>query len=74
MTNNLRWKQVDMRSDEQTQETLALLKILAIGEKQIAAEQTFPVADLIGELRSRRLTTEAPIVGRGGRGARTKKQ
>ena len=43
----------DIRSYEQTQETLALLKILALGNRQIEAGQVQPAADVIARLRER---------------------
>ena len=43
----------DIRSYEQTQETLALLKILALGSRQIEAGQMQPAADVIARLRER---------------------
>lgn len=43
----------DIRSYEQTQETLALLKILALGGRQIEAGQVQPAADVIARLRER---------------------
>lgn len=43
---------VDVHSYEETQETLALLQILAIAEKEIENGQTYPIADVIAELRS----------------------
>lgn len=45
---------VDVRSYEESQETMALLKILAIGEKQIVAGETYPLAEVINEMRNRR--------------------
>ncbi len=44
----------DIRSYEQTQETMALLKILALGGRQIEAGQMQPAADVIARLRERR--------------------
>ena len=41
----------DIRSYEQTQETLALLKVLALGGRQIEAGQVQPAADVIARLR-----------------------
>lgn len=41
----------DIRSYEQTQETLALLKILALGSRQVEAGQVQPAADVIARLR-----------------------
>lgn len=43
----------DIRSYEQTQETLALLKVLALGGRQIEAGQVQPAADVIARLRER---------------------
>jgi prevent-host-death family protein len=44
----------DVASYEETQETLALLKILALGNKQIAEGKVKPVAEIIRRLRSER--------------------
>jgi prevent-host-death family protein len=44
----------DIASYEQTQETMALLKILAIGTLQIEEGKVQPAADVIRELRERR--------------------
>ena len=44
----------DIDSYEQTQETVALLKILALGNRQIEAGQVQPAADVITRLRKRR--------------------
>ncbi len=44
----------DINSYEQTQETVALLKILALGSRQIEAGQVQPAADVITRLRKRR--------------------
>ena len=46
----------DIDSYEQTQETVALLKILALGSRQIEAGQVQPAADVITRLRKRRPT------------------
>lgn len=43
----------DIRSYEQTQETLALLKILALGSRQVEAGQVQPAAEVIARLRER---------------------
>jgi|HubBroStandDraft_4_1064222.scaffolds.fasta_scaffold2313610_1 prevent-host-death family protein len=45
---------VDVASYEQTQETLALLQILAIGKKQVASGRIRPLADAIRDIRARR--------------------
>ncbi len=44
----------DIDSYEQTQETVALLKILALGSRQIEAGQVQPATDVIARLRKRR--------------------
>ncbi len=46
----------DIDSYEQTQETVALLKILALGSRQIEAGQVQPAAEIITRLRERRPT------------------
>lgn len=43
----------DIESYEQTQETLALLKILALGNRQIEKGEVEPAADVIKRLRDR---------------------
>jgi prevent-host-death family protein len=47
---------VDVHSYEESQETMALLRILAIGDKQIEAGQTYAIEEVIAELRGRRST------------------
>ncbi len=44
----------DIESYEQTQETMALLKILALGTRQIEEGKVQPVEDVIRRLRERR--------------------
>jgi prevent-host-death family protein len=44
----------DIESYEQAQETMALLKILALGTRQIEESKVQPVADAIKRLRERR--------------------
>jgi prevent-host-death family protein len=44
----------DIESYEQTQETLALLKILALGNRQIEEGKVQPAEDVIKRLRERR--------------------
>lgn len=44
----------DIESYEQIQETMALLKILALGNRQIEGGKTQPAADVIKRLRERR--------------------
>lgn len=43
----------DIESYEQLQETLALLKVLALGDRQIEAGQTQPAAGVTTRLRER---------------------
>ena len=44
----------DVASFEETQETLALLKILAMGHQDVAAGKVKPVADAVARLRTKR--------------------
>lgn len=44
----------DIASFEETQETLALLKILALGNQDVAAGKVKPVADVIARLGAKR--------------------
>jgi PHD/YefM family antitoxin component YafN of YafNO toxin-antitoxin module len=44
----------DIHRYEQTQETLALLKILALGQQQIASGQVTPAATAIERIKARR--------------------
>jgi prevent-host-death family protein len=44
----------DIESYEQTQETMALLKILALGTRQIEESKVQPAEDVIKRLRERR--------------------
>lgn len=46
----------DIDSYERMQESLALLRILAMGNRQIEAGQVQPAADVIARLRDRRRT------------------
>ena len=43
----------DVASFQETQETLALLKILALGNQEIASDRVKPVADVVARLRSK---------------------
>lgn len=43
----------DVASYEETQETLALLKILALGNRDVAAGKTKPVGDVVARLRAK---------------------
>lgn len=45
----------DVASYEETQETLALLKILALGNREIDAGRVKPVADVVARLRTKRV-------------------
>jgi len=44
----------DIASYEQTQQTMALLKILALGMRQIEEGKVFPAGDVVKHLRKRR--------------------
>ncbi|MBU1360107.1 MAG: type II toxin-antitoxin system Phd/YefM family antitoxin [Gammaproteobacteria bacterium] len=44
----------DLASFEETQQTLALLKILALGQQEVEAGKVKPLADVVGRLRGRR--------------------
>jgi prevent-host-death family protein len=46
----------DVASYEETQETMALLKILALGNKQIAEGKVKPVADVVKRLRGQKVS------------------
>ncbi len=46
----------DIESYEQAQETMAFLKILALGNQEIASERTSPATDVLKRLRARRRT------------------
>ncbi len=48
----------DVATYEQTQETLALLKILALGNQQVAHGRVKPVADVAKRLRARSATED----------------
>ena len=43
----------DVASYEETQETLALLKVLALGNREIAEGRTKPARDVVQRLRAR---------------------
>ncbi len=45
---------VDVHTYEESQETMALLQILAIGEKEIEAGQTYPLKDVLKDIRGGR--------------------
>ena len=44
----------DVASFEETQETLAMLKILALGNQDVAAGKVKPAADVVTRLRAKR--------------------
>lgn len=46
----------DVASYEETQETLALLKLLALGNEEVAAGKVKPASDVIARLRAKRNT------------------
>ncbi len=46
----------DVASFEETQETLALLKILALSNQDVASSKVKPVADVVARLRAKRAT------------------
>jgi len=43
----------DIRSYEQTQETMALLKILALGSRQVEGNMVRPATDVVQNIRER---------------------
>ena len=45
----------DVASYEETQEAMALLKILALGNQQVAQGKVKPVADVVKRLRSQKV-------------------
>jgi prevent-host-death family protein len=47
----------DIASFEETQETLALLKVLALGNRDVEAGRVKPVADVVARLRAKRAKT-----------------
>ena len=47
----------DVATYEETQETLALLKILALGNRDVEAGRVRPVAEVVARLRAKRATT-----------------
>jgi prevent-host-death family protein len=54
---------VDVHSYEETQESLALLQILAIGQQQVEAGQTYPLSEVIDKIRNRRPTGKGKPAG-----------
>lgn len=47
----------DVASFQETQDTLALLKILALGQQEVEAGRVRPVADVVTRLRAKRPMT-----------------
>ena len=45
----------DVASFEETQETLALLKILALGNQEVMAGKVKPIADVVARLRAKQV-------------------
>ena len=50
----------DVASYEQTQETLALLKVLALGNEDFQAGRLAPVGDVVARLRAKRRSLASP--------------
>ena len=48
----------DVASYEETQETLALLKLLALGNQEIETGKAKPVSDVVARLRTKRTAIE----------------
>ncbi|TXT23436.1 MAG: prevent-host-death family protein [Gallionellaceae bacterium] len=48
----------DIATYESTQETLALLKILALGNQEVAEGKTTPIATIARRLRARKIAAE----------------
>ena len=44
----------DVASYEATQETLALLKVLALGQQEVAAGQVKPLSDVVARLKAKK--------------------
>ena len=44
----------DVATYEETQETLALLKVLALGNQEVSAGKLKPVVDVVNRLRAKR--------------------
>ena len=49
----------DVASYEETQETLALLKILALGNRQVEDGKVKPVVEVVNRLRRKKAATDA---------------
>jgi len=54
---------IDVRTYEQSEETMALLQILALGEKQVQAGEVYPLEDVAGQLRDRLARTATSATG-----------
>ena len=48
----------DMASFEATQETLALLKVLALGNQEVAAGRVKPIGEVVSRLKAKKALTE----------------
>jgi prevent-host-death family protein len=48
----------DVASFEETQDTLALLKILALGQQDVDAGRLKPAADVVAQLRAKRADSD----------------
>jgi prevent-host-death family protein len=47
---------IDVASYETTQETLALLKVLALGQQELAAGKVKPVEEVVARLKAKKVT------------------
>ena len=47
----------DVASYEATQETLALLKVLALGQQEVAAGKVKPLSDVVARLKAKKALT-----------------
>jgi len=47
----------DVASYEATQETLALLKVLALGQQEVAAGKVTPLSDVVARLKAKKALT-----------------
>lgn len=48
---------IDVASYEATQESLAMLKILALGNQELAAGKVSPIADVVSRLKAKQALT-----------------
>ena len=62
VTQNVEAKAViqDIDTYEQVQETVALLKLLALGRREVEAGKTHPASDVIVQLRERCRARRSP--------------